>query len=368
MEFLYLSEPDMIKAGVEDMARCMETMEETMRLLCKGDYRMGGKDSNDHGLSIYFPNESKIEGMPLNRPDYRITAMPAYLGGKYHMAGFKTYGSNIDNLDKGLPRSILMVSLLDAGTGVPVAYMSANILSAMRTGAMAGLGAKYFARPNYKSVGIVGPGNMSVHTMKSFMCANPYVEVVKIKGRSKAGIDKFIEVCQRCYPNVKSYIVCDSYEEVCRDTDVIFYCATRAEKLEDTVYFKYEWLKKGSVLISGSPTFADEELYKAKDVNYAVDNFQMFVSSAQGIEYPAQRNVWASLGMGIYDAVTMGWIEREDVIDIGSVINNERQFEYEEDRITVYSIGGMAIEDVAWGTECYKKAISENIGTKLKLW
>lgn len=39
-----------------------------------------------------------------------------------------------------------MMTLMDVETGIPLAYMSANILSAMRTGAAAGIGAKYLAK------------------------------------------------------------------------------------------------------------------------------------------------------------------------------------------------------------------------------
>ena len=40
IDFLYLNEPDMIAAGVTDMARCVDVMEETLVLLRRGDFRM----------------------------------------------------------------------------------------------------------------------------------------------------------------------------------------------------------------------------------------------------------------------------------------------------------------------------------------
>ncbi|MDN6677861.1 MAG: ornithine cyclodeaminase, partial [Corynebacterium variabile] len=40
INFRYLSEPDMIAAGVQDIARCVDVMEETLILLNKGDYMM----------------------------------------------------------------------------------------------------------------------------------------------------------------------------------------------------------------------------------------------------------------------------------------------------------------------------------------
>ncbi|MGP3372625.1 tyramine oxidase subunit B, partial [Escherichia coli] len=36
IDFIYLSEPDMIKAGVTDMPSCVDTMEEMFKLLYTG--------------------------------------------------------------------------------------------------------------------------------------------------------------------------------------------------------------------------------------------------------------------------------------------------------------------------------------------
>ena len=39
-----------------------------------------------------------------------------------------------------------------------------------------------------------------------------------------------------------------------------------------------------------------------------------------------------------------------------------------EDQIILYSIGGMPVEDVAWGKEIYERALKMGIGVKLNLW
>jgi len=139
IDFLYLNENDMIEAGVTDMAGCVDTIEEMFRLLKVGDFRMGGPGNNSHGVMMVFPEESPFPNMPVDGPDRRFMAMPAYLGGQFDMVGMKWYGSNTENRQKGLPRSILMMTLNDKDTGAPVAYMSANILSAYRTGAVPGV-------------------------------------------------------------------------------------------------------------------------------------------------------------------------------------------------------------------------------------
>ena len=40
----------------------------------------------------------------------------------------------------------------------------------------------------------------------------------------------------------------------------------------------------------------------------------------------------------------------------------------ESDQIFVYSVGGMPVEDVAWGKVCYENAKKLGLGTKLRLW
>ena len=60
IDFLYLSEKDMIEAGVLDAARCIETMRETMSLFGKKDFLLGGPRADEHGLQVNFPAKSDI--------------------------------------------------------------------------------------------------------------------------------------------------------------------------------------------------------------------------------------------------------------------------------------------------------------------
>ena len=368
IDFLYLNEEDMVKAGVKDMAGCIESMEDMFKLLYKGDYRMGGENGNEHGIRLSFPKESDVEGMPLHEPDKRCMAMPAYLGGKYKMYGIKTYASNPHNKEKGLPRSILMMSLMDAQTGAPLAYMSANILSAMRTGAVSGVGAKYLAKKNPKVVSIIGPGVMSQYTLDSFICAQPTLETVKIKGRSQAGIDHFIDFCKANFPNIKEYIQCDTYEDACSDSDIIFYGTTNAAKFEDNPFVKEEWIKPGTLIISASALLIDTDFLSKQNCRIVADNYLMYEGWGEGNPLPTQKTVSTLLGMGFYDAVTEGKIERSDIKELGAIISGDEVARTSDDEIVVYAVGGMSLEDVSWGYECYRNALANNIGVKLNLW
>ena len=368
MDFLYLNENEMIEAGVSNMHECISTMEDMFILLHKGDYRMGGENANEHGIRVSFPKESNIDGMPIHKPDYRFMAMPAYLGGRFKSFGIKSYGSNPDNPNKGLPRSILMMSLLDAETGAPLAYMSANILSAMRTGAVSGVGVKHLCKKNPKVVSIIGPGTMSRYTMKAFIDAHPCLDTVKIKGRGQHSIDTFISFCKEEFSNLTNFIVCDTVEEACRDSDIIFYGTTNAANYENNPRVLRDWLKKGALVISASALLVDTDFLSSNDVKLISDNYKMYDGWGSGNPLPTQKNVSTLLGMGYYDAVTEGKISRDRITDIGEILCKEKTGRDSEDQIILYAVGGMPVEDVAWGYDVYQTAKEKGIGQKLNLW
>lgn len=368
MDFLYLSENDMIASGVKDMEKCINAIEDMFILLQKKDYRMGGENANEHGIRVSFPKTSAIEGMPTHKPDYRFMAMPAYLGGRFKSFGIKSYGSNPDNPQNGFPRSILMMQLLDAITGAPLAYMSANILSAMRTGATSGVGARHLTIKNPKTVAIIGPGTMSKYTMDAFVSACPTIEKVRIKGRSQKGIDSFVEYCKNKFLSIKEYVVCDEIKEACEDADIVFYGTTNAAKYEDNPTVEKEWIKKGALVIAASALLVDTEFLADENVKLVSDNYAMYDGWGSGQPLPTQKNVSTLLGMGFYDAVTDGKISRDDITEIGEILTGEKTGRNNDDQIILYAVGGMPIEDVAWGYDVYKNAIEMGIGTKLNVW
>lgn len=369
VDFLYLSEQDMIQAGVKDMAGCIDAMEDVFSLMSKGDYMMGGPNGNEHGIKMMFPKTSDVECMPLDGPDRRVVAMPAYLGGKYHLCGIKCYGSDQRNRGKGLPRSILMLTLMDLETGVPIAYMSANVLSAIRTGAVPGLGARHLSAKNPKVATIVGPGVMGRTAIDAFVTAQPSIDTVKIKGRSQRGIDMFINYCKKTHPTLKNFIVCENMEQACRDSDIICCGTTNAPVFEDNPYVNGEWLKPGCLVMATSAMLMDEDFMADKTrCKLISDNYKMYEGWGVGREYPTQKTVSSLIGMRFYDLVASGKMKREDITDIGDILNGYATGREFEDQIIVYAVGGMPTEDIAWGYTCYLKALELGIGTPLHLW
>lgn len=366
IKFLYLSEPDMIKAGVKNMDQCVEAMEDLLVTLNKGDYVMAGVNHNSHGAQVIFPDDPQFEGMPKNADDRRFMAMPAYLGGKYQMAGMKWYGSNCENKASGLPRSILMMMLNDKDTGAPLALMSANLVSCYRTGAIPGVGAKYLAGKDSKTVTIIGPGVMGRTCLLAFLSVCPKVDTVKVKGRGQRSLHAFEEFVKSECPQIKQVIVCDSIEEAVKDSDIICVTSTAPVKEIDFPYIAEEWVKKGALICLPSAARFDDDflINRCKKV---VDNYKLYEAWAEEFPYPSYEMVQI-IGSKFTDYLHEGRIQREDIVDIADIINKKHPGRESDDEIIVYSVGGMPVEDIAWGGTVYRNALKEGIGVELPLW
>lgn len=365
IDFLYLSEPDMIKAGVKDMKSCVDVMEDLLITLYKGDYVMGGANHNSHGCMIMFPDDPQFPGMPKNADDRRFMAMPAYLGGSYQMAGMKWYGSNVENKKVGLPRSILMMMLNDKDTGAPLALMSANLVSAYRTGGIPGVGAKYLARKDSRVVSIIGPGVMGKTSLAAFVSVCPNLDTVKIKGRSQRSLDAFTRFIREELPQIKNIEICDSVEEAVKDSDIISFTTTVRDDVSSFPYINGDWIKKGALVsMPSAARFDDDFLAGCKLV---VDNSKLYEAWEEVYPYPTYPQVQI-IGTKFTDLKHDGKIEAEDIIDITDIIEKRHPGRTSDDEIIVYSVGGMPVEDIAWGGTVYRNAVKLGIGIKLPLW
>lgn len=368
VDILWMNEADMLKAGVNDVIACTDCMEEVVKTLDNGDYRMGGETGNSHGCMVQFPKDPEFEGMPKDGPDRRFMAMPAYIGGQFKMAGVKWYGSNVENRDSGLPRSILMTVLNDKDTGAPIAFQSANLISAYRTAAIPGVGVKRLARKDAKVLGIVGPGFINSITAETFCALRPSIDTIKIKGRGRPAIDRFIEYCKAHCPNVKDYIVCETLEECTRGSDIMnFGTSTPTGGQETYPFIDSSWIKPGALICAVGALNTPEDILLDPKTKLVVDNTRMYDTWAKEYPYPTFEK-WFIFGSKFTDMIHEGKMDKSRMEDIGAICNGKVPGRTSEDQIIFYSIGGMPVEDVAWGKVLYEKALKMGIGTKLNLW
>ncbi|QIV87327.1 tyramine oxidase subunit B [Glutamicibacter mishrai] len=367
INFRYLSEQDMIAAGVTDIARCTDVMEEALILLRNGDYRMAGENGNSHGAMITFPQNPVHEGMPSDGPDRRFMAMPAYLGGRFGTTGVKWYGSNTENRAKGQPRSIHLFTLNDTDTGAPMAVMSANLLSAYRTGAVPGVGVKHLAKQDAKVAAVVGPGVIAKSVIDATLSLRPSIDTVTVKGRSAAGVESFAQYVRENFPQVTSVVAAETIEEAIKDADVIMATtSTDIKGSEAFPYFPTEAIKPGALLLLPAAARFDDD-FIINDARLVLDARGLYDAWAE--EYGTQAYQLLGIpGTHFHDLMREGKLSESKLEEIADVATGKIPARRNDEEIILYSVGGMPIEDVAWATDLYQSAEEKNIGQVLNLW
>lgn len=364
LDFLYLSEPDMLKAGVLDMKRCVQSMDDMFQVMGQKDYIMGSPSENHHGMMLWFPEEKRSEKMPVAGPDRRFMAMPAYVGGRFNVCGNKWYGSNIENQKKGLPRSILTVMLNDPDTGAPLALMSANLLSSTRTGAIPGVATKYLQRKGASVLGIIGTGVISrscILAIKETMTDLAEVRAYDLFPEKAA---KFAEEMGKEI-GVKITPVAEMKDAV-EGCDVVSVAASGLKPVE----IEDAWIKPGAVIIcTGAAMFSKEALLQH---NVVFDNWKMHKDWLDELRDDPERLLGVNAGhpsAKLLLMVARGEVDPDHMVSFGDVLANPEELGRKSDEdVFIFLTGGMGTEDVAWGYDVYTRAKELGLGTKLSLW
>lgn len=109
-------------------------------------------------------------------PDAFIHAMPAYIP-SMRSAGIKWVSGYPENFKRGLPYITGLMILNDVETGIPYAVLDCSWITAMRTAAASALSAKYLARPNSETVGILACGVQGRTNLEAMACLFPVKRV-----------------------------------------------------------------------------------------------------------------------------------------------------------------------------------------------
>ena len=356
----FLSQQDMIAAGVTDMEGCIEAMDDVFQLAGVGDYVMGGSTRNSHGQRVWFPPEPKFEGMPKGGPDQRFMSLPGYLGGSYKVCGNKWYGSNVNNPRKhGLPRSILLMTINDAETARPLAIMECNVLSGMRTGAVVGLAARYLARDDSETLGVVAAGPISKYCTQAIVKAMPSLKKVVVFDISDEAADRFCDQMSEQLNIDVSKVA--RFEDAVKGQDII----TSAISGDHTPLFEEKWLKEGSLLTL--PGRANVENDFLRDAYVVPDCWEMQKTyKIEGLMLPENERTIPHIQL--HNMVDSGEIKESDIHDLGQIAAGKAKIDKNSSRRKYFISNGMILQDIAWAMKVYEKAVELGLGQDLVMW
>ncbi|HPI98497.1 MAG TPA: ornithine cyclodeaminase [Synergistales bacterium] len=331
--FLYLSQSDVIKCGGLDMTMVLDKVEEVLALRDRGETSMPDK------ISL------KWKGWDINS---RINAMPGFVGGKCNTGGIKWIGSKPENPSKyGIPRASALIILNDPETAFPICVMDGTLISAMRTGAVTGVGARYLARKASRSVALIGAGAQNHTQLKAVLTVLPGIEDIRVCDLSPERVRTFIDHEKSGNPGLNFRGTTEARDAV-EGADIIISATTTLKPI-----VRAEWVRDGAYISNvGNYEYEYDVVRKASKI--LADNWEAVIH---------RKNQTAAR------MLMEGELQEKELYgELGEVINGKRPGRENDREIIFFSPIGMGIEDVIVAREIYDRAESQTVGTRLILW
>ena len=237
------------------------------------------------------------------------------------------------------------VSLFDAITGELLAFIEADKLGQMRTGAASGVATKYLAREGAKTVGVYGAGWQATSQLEA-VCAVRQIEEVKVYSRKPENRERF---CQQMTTELGlTNIHPVETPQAAAGADIIITITSSREPV-----VLGEWLKPGTHINAAGGNsilrreFDDDTIKRASFI--AVDSLDQ--SKMESGEFVT--------------AVEKGLLTWERVKELRHVVSGQMRGREHAEQITLFKSLGLAIEDVAAAAVVYQKAKEQQAGKEI---
>src|SRR5699024_3028751 len=160
------------------------------------------------------------ERLFINDGDNSALLMPSFFEDYY---AAKVIGIAPGNAKIGEPtlRGIIMLS--DRKQMKPLALLDARTITAIRTGAISGLGMKYMAATDTSTIGVIGTGDQGWSHLQAACAVRP-VKRALINNRSPERLKKFISKAEKSFPDIE--FIQATQEEILQEAELIITTST----------------------------------------------------------------------------------------------------------------------------------------------
>jgi len=263
------------------------------------------------------------------------------------LAGVKVVGDFVGNYEIGLPSEIGMLTLFDPDTGAPLAIMNATTLTAMRTGAMTALGAKYLARKNSKVLGHIGARGSSYWNVRLLNHLFDFSEI-RVHSRRPESRNAFANRLARDLG--KPVHAVDDWRTCVEGADIV----VEASRLEQPApLLKTAWIKPGALVIPYGTMSAVELSLTDIMSKVVVDDWGQ---CRKGLPFGALRQHVE------LDKLTEATLHAE----LGQIVAKLRPGREREEETILFWHRGLALSDIALGSVILDKAGELSIGQTLR--
>jgi ornithine cyclodeaminase len=154
-------------------------------------------------------------------------------------------------------------------------------------------------------------------------------------------------------------------EEAVRAADVI----TIATAGTTTPVLKAEWVKPDAYIATQGTADIPDDLFTSSRVVF--DEIKMHRAWKEEEEQIPEEQAAKRLGFpgaGVFRLCEEGRMKDSDLVSLSEIAYGKRQGRTNESERFVLIVGGMPVEDAAWGYRLYQNACKMKIGQELVLW
>lgn len=144
------------------------------------------------------------------------------------------------NADRGLPGINGSIMLLDSETGLLLAVLGANWITAVRTAGLSAVVARRLANPASASVAFIGSGTQAHSHLDAFTELFPLTEI-RVFGRGQANIDK---LCAAAEAKELTASSCSTAQQAVEGADLVVSSITLSYDVAP--FIDARWLKPGA--------------------------------------------------------------------------------------------------------------------------
>jgi len=250
----------------------------------------------------------------------------------------------------GIPTIHAAVILVDVANGQPVAMMDGGFLTALRTGAVSGAATDLLARPESKTLVVIGAGAQGV-TQAAAVCEVRPIERIVVVDPSEQSLSRYREAIAREWPALNDRIETTSDPSVVRQADVI--CTATTSK---TPVYNDDDLRPGvhiNAVGAFTPEMQETPSATIARATVVVDNFEAAYAEAGDLINPVREGL-----------VTTDHYRRE----LGHLVAGSAPGRTAEDEITFFKSVGNAIQDVVVGQRLVEQAREAGVGHDIDLF
>jgi len=249
--------------------------------------------------------------------------------------GLKSGGYWPGNMDKGLTNHQSTIFLFDPDTGKLKALVGGNYLTAVRTAASCAVSIAHLARPDSKTLGIVGAGHQATFQLRAAAEQRQFEKIVAWN-KSPQRLDSLAEVAADLGLPFESL----NREQLAAKSDVIITITSAHESL-----LMNDWIQPGThIACMGTDTKGKQEV----DPN-------IFVAATVFTDELAQS---VTIGEAQH-AVAQGVQAQSDITPIGDVINGVHGGRTSAEEVTLFDGTGVGLQDLAVASTAMRLAVEQ---------